>query len=272
MDVWLTERQIEEKVVGLVGWARQQCQIPFGCSAESACQKVGLQVCRGPLPAGTDGALSGERILLNESITWRPRIEFTIFHEIVHYLLDEDGELINFFTEALRRSQAAYDAAIERCCHLGAAEFLMPRDQVRETIGEKGLSVELVELVADGSGASLVAAAIQLAACSPADCYVLLCCFGPIPKAWPPRTGLHIEYAATPCGIKYPLARFTPLPADHLLTTAWQNRCYANDRSYVPFRSGRRMPCYCEAKYVNGRVLGVLTFAPPTPREQLLLF
>src|SRR5207245_2571485 len=59
--------------------------LPTGCTGEEACQKVGLDICRGPMADGTDGAWSESegRILLNQMVDWPPRIEFTIFHEIV---------------------------------------------------------------------------------------------------------------------------------------------------------------------------------------------
>lgn len=274
VDSLLTQREIDQKLIDLVARARQQYQIPTGCSGEDACQKVGLQLRRGVMSDGTDGAWSESEgcILLNQMVDWPPRVQFTIFHEIVHFLLDDDGELIDFFTNALRKDKRAYESAIERCCHQGAAEFLIPREWVREAIAGAGLSVELVEQLAERSGASIVAAAIQLAACAPVDCYVLLCCFGPIPKAWPPRSGLHIEYAAASSRVKYPIARFIVVPSDHLLTVAWRTRSYVNDRSYVPFRYRRGMPCNCEAKYFNGRIIGVLTLSPSTPKEQLALF
>jgi Zn-dependent peptidase ImmA (M78 family) len=66
-------------------------------------------------------------------IRWAPRAEFTIYHEITHHLLDEDGEILEHFTDLLANDSVAFDREIERCCDRGAAEFLMPRTRVAET-------------------------------------------------------------------------------------------------------------------------------------------
>jgi len=39
----------------------------------------------------------------------------------------------------------------------------------------------------------------------------------------------------------------------------------------VPFPSGKRIPCHCEATYHAGRVIGVLARERPVPRAQLAL-
>ncbi|MGI8856185.1 MAG: ImmA/IrrE family metallo-endopeptidase [Thermomicrobiales bacterium] len=151
MDQWLTPPEIERKIVALVASTRQTYNIPSDCMGVEASKRIGLQVQLGSLPLGTDGLLVNEcTIVINKELSWQPRIEFTIFHEIVHFLLNEDGDLIEFFTDTLRNDDVAYKAAIERCCHQGAAEFLLPQMRVREAIVSEAFSVHLLEKLATG--------------------------------------------------------------------------------------------------------------------------
>ena len=123
----LTAREIDQKIVELVVWARERYGIPEGCTGRDACAALGLRLRVKPLPSQTDGLLTKDGVVvINEAITWPSRGEFTIFHEAIHWLLDEDGELIELLAETLGGNIAAYRGAIERCCHAGAAEFLAP--------------------------------------------------------------------------------------------------------------------------------------------------
>ncbi len=102
---------------------------------------------------------------------------------------------------------------------------------------------------------------------------MVLCCHGHVPRSHPPRDGLYIDYAAAPWHRTYPLARFTVVPLDHALYQARQNHStVATARSCVPFRSGKSIPCRCEARYLKGRVIGVLGFEDVVPPDQLALF
>jgi hypothetical protein len=216
---------VDRKIVELVARARKEHGIPEGCDGETACVKLGLQLGRAPLPADTAGMILGNRVLVDSNIRWAPRTEFTIYHEITHHLIEEDGEIIEHYTELLRSDDGAFDRELERCCDRGAAEFLMPRERVAETIRVEGFSVELVGLVAERHGASLIASALQLAHCAPVECYVVLCSHGPIPRSWPRRRGLYVDYAGASPTRRYPLARFSSVPVDHVLSHARKERC-----------------------------------------------
>lgn len=271
MDRWLTQRQVAERVIALVERVGRERALPPGATPQDVCACLGLSIHRGALPSGTDGLLVGRQIVINERVSWPPRVAFTIFHEVVHHLLDEDGEIIEFFTEALRGDERAYALAIERCCNVGAGEFLLPRERVRELLCVEGTSVQLVAQMTRDFGASLVATALQLALCAPQECYMVLATHGAIPQARPPRTGLYLEYAFASWSVRYPLARYTPVPDDHLLAAAWRDQQPAGGPSYIPFRSGRRMPCYAEVGWVGGRMIGLLTRQRPTSPDQLAL-
>jgi hypothetical protein len=251
--------------------ARERYNIPESCEGEAACSMAGLEVRYTPLALGIDGALVEGRIIINRSIRWRARVEFTIYHELFHHLLEEDGEIIEYYTDLLRGDDEQYKRAIERCCDRGAAEFMMPQERVREAIQSEGFCVDLVELIADRHSSSLIASALQLAHCAPVDCFVVLCSHGLVPKARPRRTGLYVDYVGAPPRRKYMLARYSPVRSDHVLAEAWKERGGVRGETYVPYRSGRFMPCYCEAKPLGPFVAGILSFEEPAPRGQMSL-
>mgnify|MGYP001124158880 CR=1 FL=1 len=115
-------------VLDLVHRAREEYGIPEGSTGEQASQAIGLRLSYRPLPDSIDGLLSNNNeVVINSAQQNLPRPQFTIFHEIMHYLLERDGELYEYLTDVLSNDQDAFDAAIERFCQVGAAEFLLPR-------------------------------------------------------------------------------------------------------------------------------------------------
>jgi Zn-dependent peptidase ImmA (M78 family) len=268
----LTEREIEAKVIDLVALARKRYGTPERCRAQDACQALGLRLVRRELPRGIDGMITPDgRVIVSAAIVWSSRLEFTAYHEITHYLLEEDGELIEFFTEALRGTPSDYERAIERCCQIGAAEFMIPRERARDLIAERGFSVELIEPLAGLNGASIAAAAVQVAICAPVDCYVIVCQHGVSPL-WPHDHGLYVEQAVRHADSQYPLIRGTVIPVDHLLYQVWEIRQPLAGPSKIPFRSGKHYSCdYGEAKRVGGQVVGILYMGVPPRKGQLSL-
>lgn len=269
MGPLLSPREVDRKIADLVAHAREEYGIHEGCDSGTACEKLGLSLDRAALPPGTAGMLSGRRVTVDLNTRWAPRTEFTVYHEITHYLINEDGEIIEHLTEALRNDPAAFDREMERCCDKGAAEFLMPRARLAETISKEGFSVDLVGIIAERHGASLIASAIQLAHCAPVECYVVLCSYGSVPRSRPHRRGLYVDYAGASPSRRYPLTRFSLVPADHVLSHARESKSFTEGKSHVPFRSGSYMPCYCEAKPLGPFVAGILSFNEAAPLNQM---
>ena len=87
------DREVDQKIVELVVRARQDHGLAEGCDGRTACSKLGFELARGTLPAGTDGMWSGRQVVVDQRMRWKPRIEFTIFHEITHHLMDEDSRI-----------------------------------------------------------------------------------------------------------------------------------------------------------------------------------
>jgi hypothetical protein len=267
-----TDQDICDLIIEIVGRARAEFGIPEGTSGAVACLAMGLKLRRANISQAGLVTEEGE-IFVSSTITWQPRIEFTIFHEILHWLLNYHySEIFDVYTHALGRDEAAFREAEERCCNAGAAEFLLPRHRVREAIRTQGFSVDLIESLADCHGSSLLATAIQLALNAPMPCYVVVCSHGRSPL-YPFNVGLHVELAAQPNGMPYPWRRGSDIPKDHLLSDVWRTKQSASGPSSVTFhKSGQTIPCeHGEAKLVRGRVVGILYRGHPHRKGQLRL-
>ena len=84
------------------------------------------------------------------------RLRFTIFHEIVHYLLDDDGALLQLLHDVFGADQDSIDRFKEYACHVGAAEFLVSRDEVVKLIHRRGFTVDLISFMYEQYGISRV--------------------------------------------------------------------------------------------------------------------
>lgn len=261
MNAYLSDRQLQQHVIDLVRKSKQEYAVTDRCSGQNACQKFGLDLQCGDLSEAQAGLYHEDLglVVINRSITWQPRIEFTIFHEITHFLLIDDGELYSYLHDVYGNDHQLFERTLERCCEIGAAEFLMPCDTVLAAISRRGLSVALIEEIANKNGSSMLAAAIQVAACAPIECYVVVCAYGQIPNSWPPRQGLYIEYVSWPWRNRYPLARFIQIPSDHLFFDSWTSGSFAEGRTFVPSKNARKKwVCEGQAKQFGSRVFGLL--------------
>ena len=252
------------------------------------CAGLGLVAKEVPLSLQRDGMMLRERtILINSRIQSKERKRFTQFHEVMHHLINKDRELISMLHDATWDQNGEYDRQIERLCNIGAAEFLMPRKQFRELYKEKGFNVELIPVGAIHFASSAIATTIQLAQVAPHSCITAICEYGLIPNETSPaqehlfeeedpnpKPKLHVAFSASSPATKYWLARYTSIPDDHLINQAFSQAQPLEGESYVPFRSGNQMPCYCETLPDGDRVyvLFHLTHRPNPNPDQLDLF
>ena len=218
------------------------------------------------------------RITVNPTI-WPDRLEFTFYHEVTHHLLEIDKNLISDLdaTGADYRSQ---DRAKEFACDVGAAEFLIPHRRLRELTVDKEWDGDLLRCVHKSFSASWVACVLQLAVVAPHACLGVVCkpdvtsAFA-AESFWPDSartvSNLVVIHSMPSESMKYPLARGTPIPSDHLFRYCFDDGSDYKDRSYIPFRSGKRMQCDCVAIRVGPVVLGMLHVSSPPPVGQLTL-
>ena len=244
---------------------------------------LGLVVKEGPLPPGTDGAIEEKTIFINSQIQSKERKQFTRFHEITHHLIDEDEELISMLHDATWDQNGEYERQVERLCNIGAAEFLMPREEFTKLYKEKGFSVELIPFAANHFGSSAIATTVQLAQVAPNSCLTAICEYGNETARFQsdlfdkenrtPKPKLHVVYSASSPATKYWLAKGTNIPNDHLIHQAFLEAQHLEGESYVPFRSGNQMPCDCEALPDKDRVYVLFHLTPPpNPNPDQLTF
>lgn len=239
---------------------------------------LGLVVKEVLLPPTINGAIEGRTILINSRIQSRERIQFTLFHEITHHLIDVDEELISILHDATWNQNGEYERQVERLCNIGAAEFLMPHEEFAKLYQEQGFSVDLILSAARHFGSSTIATAIQLAQIAPHSCIIAICEYGLIANeailtqrqlfnkencASKPK--LHVIYAASSPATKYMLARDVTIPNDHIANQAFIAGHRLEGKSYIPFRKGNQMPCECEAlpDKDRNRVYVVFHLSPP---------
>ncbi len=267
------ELKVKKRIRDLVSDARHGSPNLTSASPEQICINFGFEFRRANIGKKL-GMLDDQNraIIVSSRIDWHPRLLFTIYHEIVHHLIEEDAEIIEFYTRALRNAPAAYDAAIERLCDFGAAEFLLPRESVLRAISQYGLSIASIRALVSNQQSSLVATAIQLAEYSPVPCYVAVCRDDNVsPTSKVPR--LHIEIAARSDPLKYNWRSGTPIASDHLLSSARSLRKSVSGPSSIDLLpSGKSIPCsFAEADMIGSQTIGIFHFGHLPSKEQMVL-
>ncbi len=277
----LSEKQLRERVIELVQHARKP--LPENASITDIEQCFGLQICEDDLPLDKDGAYieSKSKIVINRNMTSVERRKFTVYHELVHHLIRRDAALYSYLHDAYEDSDI-FDKTIEIICNIGAAEFILPRDQVRDLINTLGFSLNLVPLLCKKDNVSGPAVLIQLVQCAPNHCYGVVCEYGLPPTSTyenqrtfirPVATNsLYILYAIWSPSARYSISRFTTIPKDHILVQALSEDNLIKGIDKIPFRSGADWRVPAEAIRFRGNVYGIFNVTPSTNQQQLRLF
>ncbi len=167
----VTEEDLVRQAIDLAARTRRQIEAA-GLHITDFAQVAALfqvTVCTAELPEGKDGSyLKDERrIILSNSVTTPERINFTFCHELMHSRIEDDGDLLSDFADAHRRSD---EAAMERLCNAGAAELLIPAEDVRQY----DCSVALIPALCERFFASSIAVALQMLNCTTEKCYLVI--------------------------------------------------------------------------------------------------
>ena len=276
---------MKERVIRLV----QNTALKFSSienpNFDEICAGLGLDVKEGPLPVGMDGGQKGATIVINSRIKNEERKRFTRFHELMHYLIEKDEDLISDLRKYTSGQEGGCIRALENLCNIGAAEFLMPSKIFIGLYKERGLNVGLIPYAARYFKSSIIATTIQLAQVAPNSCITAICEHGLIPNGTAPLQNqffntehhspgqkLHVVYSAPSPTTKYWVAKYTEIPRNHLINQAFLQTQLVEGESYVPFRSGKEMPCYCEALADGDRVYALFHLTPPPNQNQTTLF
>lgn len=121
---------------------------------------IGFSWREAPL-AGRDGLLEPlSRTILVAAGQAPTRQRFTLAHEVMHHLIESDGDFLSDLHEAYEGR--GLEVALERLCNLGAAEMLLPGEVVTGAVREAGPNPRLVWGLAGRYAVSEAAAAVAL--------------------------------------------------------------------------------------------------------------
>lgn len=284
------ESQARQRVIELVKQVKAKMGIPsyavYQGINDPVAQYLGIQVKENPLPNNADGQyfpvnstlLTQPLIILNPQIGEPDRLNFTFFHEICHHLIRQDDELYSFLNEFA--AGEFLTNTIEKYCNIGAAEFLIPGNDVRAEIDRAGFQISLLEHFDQLFPASKPAIAIQLAQCASHKCFVSIAASGIPPKSngdaptffetgFTEQRVLYMQYSASSPSNKYAIARYVQIPREHLISRVFQTQSRARGRAIIPLRSQKIWECECDAIFYKGRVYASFNITPPAISSQL---
>ena len=222
------------------------------------------------------------QIIIDPNGSDKERLNFTYFHEVSHHLIRSDGELYEFLDE-LATQGGDFKTLKDLFANIGAAEYLLPRGDVKELIDTKSFSIKLLLDLDQKYPASKPAIAIQLARQAIHKCFVVICEYGILPQKDEGQIGLptepkqavetnhlYIRYSSSSPTNKYTIGRYTIIPKNHILRKIYEEKLeYSKGVDNIPFRSGKEWQVPCEGLYYKGKVYGVFNIEPPPPPDAL---
>lgn len=274
--VVMSGREIRAHAVNLVRRKLTEKGILPGAPWREVVAKLGLPPVQfRPLALSQDGLREGDQIVVNRNLSCDERIEFTIFHEIMHILLEEDGRIDSFLLEYLDYDSQEYRWQLENLCNLGAAEFVMPSEEFKSLMDTHEWQIASLDAVRNAFRCSLIAAAFHFAHHNPDPCSLVICEYRyAIPK---PETGdmplmefgldntlqrpsnstdLIVTYTAYNDG-GFPMQRYKSVPHNHLIREAATGKQVVEGRAEPFFKQKAKGQMICHAAYLHGRVYAV---------------
>ena len=245
--------------------------------------QYGIILHRGRLTGNRPGCYLQDRktVVLDPRVQSPERLQFTFSHELMHDRIEQDDDCLSLLADAYIKSD---HATMERLCNAGAAELLMPSEDVQDMTRVCGFSTATIPALCHRYRASSLAVAIHMAFTASHQCYLVIAAprdvrqEAALPmlvdvKATPARQQLVMLYTVASPSAPYAIKRGQLVPADHLMYTAWQRgdetmRGWAN----IPFASGRRWPVPCDALSFRGYVFAFFHVSDPLISEQMRLF
>jgi hypothetical protein len=140
---------------------------------------------------------------------------------------------------------------IERLCNAGAAEMLMPSDDVHIMVQEHGFSAGTIPLLCSRYNASSIAVAFQMIFTAVHHCYLVIAAPDyiapendlPLLVDNPPAEAqlrLVMLYTAASPAAKYSIKRGQIVPGDNPISAAWhQEGEVISCQAKIPFASGK---------------------------------
>ena len=251
---------------------------------DEICSGLGLNVVEDSLPIGKEGMCVEKTIFINSQMLNEERKRFTQFHEVVHYLIRKDEDIISELQDYPYSKEDEYERVVEMLCNIGAAEFLMPRDEFKKLYTAEGFNVGLILCASGRFKSSTIATTIQLAQIAPNKCITAIFEYGLTPKNTIKsqdslfNTEYHIQkpkwhviYSASSPAADRWLAKYTVFPDDHLINQAFLQAKMLEGESEIPFPGWKEF-CTCEALPYKNRVYVLFHLSPLPDPNQMTLF
>lgn len=251
---------------------------------DEICRGLELDLKEGVLQNGIDGMNTGKTIIINSKVKSEERKRFTLFHEVTHYLIEREGDLISELHEYTFNQEDGFNKPLETLCNIGAAEFMMPSKEFTRLYEKNGLNVQLIPFAAKHFRSSTIAATIQLTQVAPNRCIAVICEKGLISNdkaslntmlLAPENQSynepkLHVVYSASSPSANRWLAKYTVFPDDHIVNQAYSQTKILESESEIPFPSWKER-CICQALYYRNRIYALFHLTPPPNPNQMSL-
>ena len=211
-----------------------------------------------------DGAFDPERNVIFLSKKSSPeRQRFTMAHEVTHFLILADDELLSDLHDAYQSDEL--EENIEVLCNIGASAILVPEGQLELLLKRYGQSARAVAKIAQNFGVSKPAACVVLAEqmLEPAIVAVLRAKGKHATRRDTLHDGetlarsLEVSFAAKTESMKYTLANGTVFSAEHPAYIALETGLPLEEESYLPFKSGKKMPALVDTFPDKGLVFAI---------------
>lgn len=253
-------------------------------------EKTGLQIKWIDDLTDRDGQYLSDKklILLNSNINYKPRVLFTTYHELMHYMLEDVFEdVYSTYLEALGTvSDSKYRQAIESLCNYGAGIFLVP-DSVLQIANNTLLDgQEFKDFVNKHNEISVPALLCRLSYEVRPACIFIILRNGLLQNNYDGNSLIeqsidsdrrtYIEYAFNSLTHKYPLKRFHPISKYHILNfdNILQDCIHTAEKCSFPYsQTNKVIPAWISGYRLNDRYFGILYAKEPTYncKEQMIL-
>lgn len=204
---------------------------------------IGATLTYGKLPEGKYGSFIEERNrIIIDSDSAPKRARFTLAHEVMHYLIRGDAEVLSELHEEFEGNQL--ETELETLCNLGAAEMLLPGEVVDAAIAKKGQHPKLVPELAEMHQVSEEVVIIALAERGPTPSLVLMAGSKP----------LRVYFSAKHQRIFDRVSRGAGFRRDDPLVVAFETALPYKGKANLP---NHNVPYSLEAYAKGGRVYAV---------------
>jgi hypothetical protein len=199
----------------------------------------------------------------------------------MHDRIEYDDDLLSLLADAYIRSD---EITMEYLCDAGAAELLMPSEDVQAIVRDNGFSSRIIPLLCQRYNASSIAVAIQMVSTASHHCYLVIAAPHNVRqddglpmlvdvKLAGAQWRLVMVYTAASPNAKYWIKRGQLVLHDHPMYAAWQRdteviKC----RAKIPFASGREWEVDFEALYLKSKVFAFFNVSQPVSVNQMELF